>query len=81
MSEATQWNDFLVREFGRRQHVRFNYTFRRFVLDQPATLLLLAGLSLQGFLAGSLQWFTLAAVLSIAVALLNVWVLLVEILR
>ena len=41
MSEATQWNDFLVREFGRRQHVRFNYTFRRFVLDQPATLPLL----------------------------------------
>ena len=82
MSEATQWNDFLVREFGRRQHLRFNYTFRRFVLDQPATLpLLLASVSLQGFLAGNLQWFALAAVLSIAVALLNAWVLLVEILR
>jgi hypothetical protein len=49
---------------------------------QLATLpLLLAGLSLHGYLAGGLQWFALAVVLSIAVALLNAWVLLVEILR
>jgi hypothetical protein len=34
-----------------------------------------------GFLPGGMAWFALATVLSIAVALLNAWVLLVEILR
>ncbi len=54
----------------------------RFVLYQAATApLLLAGLSLRGYLAGGLAWFALAVVLSITVALLNAWVLLVEILR
>jgi hypothetical protein len=54
----------------------------RLVLYQAATLpLLLAALSLQGYLAGGLAWFALAVVLSITVGLLNAWVLLVEILR
>ena len=57
-------------------------TVARLVLYQLATLpLLLAGLSLLGQVAGGLQWFALAVVLSILVALLNAWVLLVEILR
>jgi modulator of FtsH protease len=71
-----------VRELARRQYLRFRYSFWRFVLYQFATLpLLLAGLSLQGHLAGGLAWFALAVILSIVVALLNAWVLLVEILR
>jgi hypothetical protein len=69
-------------EITRRRYLRFSYSFWRFVLYQAATLpLLLAGLSLRGFLAGGLAWFALAVILSIAVALLNAWVLLVEILR
>jgi len=69
-----------MKELGRKQYRM--YTFQRLVLYQLATLpLLLAGLSLRGYLSGGLQWFALAVVLSIAVALLNAWVLLVEILR
>jgi hypothetical protein len=69
-----------LKELGRVQYRV--YTIQRLVLYQLATLpLLLAGLSLRGYLAGGLQWFALAVVLSIAVALLNAWVLLVEILR
>ena len=69
-------------EIARRRYLRFRYSFWRLVLYQAATLpLLLAGLSLRGLLAGGLAWFALAVILSIAVALLNAWVLLVEILR
>ena len=79
------WGMPTVRQLGeisRRRYLRFSYSFWRFVLYQAATLpLLLAGLSLRGLLAGGLAWFALAVILSIAVALLNAWVLLVEILR
>jgi hypothetical protein len=69
-----------LRELGRSQYRV--YTVQRFVLYRLATLpLLLAGLSLHGYLPGGLQWFALAVVPSIAVALLNAWVLLVELLR
>jgi hypothetical protein len=69
-----------IRELLRRHYLRYNVL--RFVLYQAATVpLLLAGLSLRGYLAGGLAWFALAVVLSIIVALLNAWVLLVEILR
>jgi len=69
-----------LREIARRQYLR--YSLLRLLLYQLATVpLLLAGLSLLELLAGGLQWFALAVVLSIAVALLNAWVLLVEILR
>jgi hypothetical protein len=66
-----------------RQRAQYRaYTIQRLVLYQLATLpLLLAGLSLRGYLSGGLQWFALAVVLSIAVALLNARMLLVEILR
>jgi len=54
----------------------------RFVLYQATTLpLLLTALSLGGYLAGGLSWFALMVLLSLIVALLNAWVLLVEILR
>jgi hypothetical protein len=69
-----------IKDLLRRQYLRYNLW--RFVLYQAATLpLLLAGLSLRGYLTGGLAWFALAVVLSISVALLNAWVLLVEILR
>jgi hypothetical protein len=69
-----------IRELLRRHYLRYNVL--RFVLYQAATMpLLLAGLSLRGYMAGGLAWFALAVVLSITVALLNAWVLLVEILR
>jgi len=69
-----------IRDLLRRQYLLYNVL--RLVLYQAATLpLLLAALSLQGYLAGGLAWFALAVVLSIAVGLLNAWVLLVEILR
>jgi hypothetical protein len=69
-----------IKDLLRRQYLGYNIL--RFVLYQAATLpLLLAGLSLRGYLDGGLNWFALAVVLSITVALLNAWVLLVEILR
>jgi len=69
-----------IKDLLRRQYLGYNTL--RFVLYQAATLpLLLAGLSLRGYLDGGLNWFALAVVLSITVALLNAWVLLVEILR
>jgi modulator of FtsH protease len=69
-----------ITDLLRRRYLRYNVL--RFMLYQAATLpLLLAGLSLRGFLSGGLGWFALAVILSITVALLNAWVLLVEILR
>jgi modulator of FtsH protease len=69
-----------IKDLLRREYLRYNIL--RFVLHQAATLpLLLAALSLRGYLAGGLAWFALAVVLSITVGLLNAWVLLVEILR
>ena len=54
----------------------------RMLLHQSATLPgVLAGLSLGGLLPGGLGWFALGIIASILVALLNAWVLLVEILR
>jgi hypothetical protein len=69
-----------ITDLLRRRYLRYNVL--RFMLYQAATLpMLLAGLSLRGFLSGGLAWFALAVILSITVALLNAWVLLVEILR
>jgi hypothetical protein len=69
-----------ITDLLRRRYLLYNVL--RFMLYQAATLpLLLAGLSLRGFLSGGLAWFALAVILSITVALLNAWVLLVEILR
>lgn len=71
-----------LQELIHRRYVRLRYTLWRTVFYQCATIPLgLAGLSLAGYLPGGMHWFALAAVLSIAVALLNAWVLLVEILR
>jgi hypothetical protein len=66
----------------RRNYYRLRYALVRFLLYQATTLpLLLTGLSLGGYLAGGLSWFAITVLLSLIVALLNAWVLLVEILR
>jgi hypothetical protein len=66
----------------RRQYHRLNLAVLRFVLQQAATLpLLMAALSLQGYVAGGLVWFAASLLVSLGVALFNAWVLLVEILR
>ncbi len=57
-------------------------TARRAVLHQCAALpSVLACVALYGGLPGGLSWFALGVVASILVAMLNSWVLLVEILR
>lgn len=54
----------------------------RAVLHQAATLPgLVAGASLIGFLPGGVGWFAAGVLISILVAMVNAWVLLVEILR
>jgi modulator of FtsH protease len=65
-----------------RNYYRLRYALVRFLLYQATTLpLLLTALSLAGYLAGGLLWFAIMVLLSLMVALLNSWVLLVEILR
>lgn len=54
----------------------------RMVMHQVTTLpFLIAGLSLLGAVPGGLAWFALGIALAITLALVNAWVLLVEILR
>jgi hypothetical protein len=61
---------------------RLTYTLLRLLLHQAATLpFLVAGLSLHGLFGGGMYWLAAALVLSLVVALINAWVLLVEILR
>jgi hypothetical protein len=71
-----------IRAIRHRNYYRLHYAIVRFVLYQATTLpLLLTALSLAGYLAGGLMWFAVVVLLSLIVALLNAWVLLVEILR
>jgi modulator of FtsH protease len=71
-----------IQAIRRGNYYRLRYALVRFVLYQATTLpLLLAALSLMGYLAGGLSWFAVTVLLSLMVALLNAWVLLVEILR
>ena len=54
----------------------------RVVLHQAATLPgIVAGASLCGLLPGGVGWFAVGVLASILVAMVNAWVLLVEILR
>jgi modulator of FtsH protease len=71
-----------IQALRRRNYYRLRYALVRFLLYQATTLpLLLTALSLAGYLAGGLLWFAIMVLLSLVVALLNAWVLLVEILR
>ena len=63
-------------------YFKLRLAWARLTLHQLATLpFVLAGLSLLGVMPGGLMWFALGIALGIALALINAWVLLVEILR
>jgi hypothetical protein len=71
-----------LRDFAKRRYYRTYHAVIRFLLFQGATVpLLLAGLSLRGYLIGGLLWFAFGLIMSLMVALYNAWVLLVEIMR
>jgi hypothetical protein len=71
-----------LRGFFTRDYYTVRNQIFRIALYQVATLpVLLAGLSLRGYLAGGLNWLAAFVILSLFVALFNAWVLLVEILR
>jgi hypothetical protein len=71
-----------IRDFAKRRYHRAYQAIIRFLLFQAATFpLLLAGMSLRGYLAGGLLWFAFGLIVSLIVALYNAWVLLVEIMR
>ncbi len=63
-------------------YFKLKLAWARLALHQLSTLpIALAGLSLLGIVPGGLMWFALGIALSIALALINAWVLLVEIVR
>ncbi len=65
-----------------KQYYELKHEVMRVVMHQAAALPgVAAGASLLGYLPGGVYWFAGGAVLSLAVALLNAWVLLVEIMR
>lgn len=65
-----------------RKYYRLSFEILRAVLHQAATLPgVLAVLALWGFLPGGIAWFAAGVILAMLVAVLNAWVLLVEILR
>jgi hypothetical protein len=65
-----------------RTYVKPSYAVIRTALHQLAALPgVLAALSLWGFVPGGLLWLAAGAVCSMLVAIVNAWVLLVEILR
>jgi modulator of FtsH protease len=71
-----------VRTFRHHDYFKLSLAILRSALYQLATIpLLLAGLSLLGWIGGGLYWFAAALILSLVVALFSAWVLLVEILR
>jgi hypothetical protein len=71
-----------IRDFANRRYHRAYQAVIRFLLFQGATVpLMLAGISLRGYLGGGLLWFALSLIMSLMVALYNAWVLLVEIVR
>src|ERR1700733_2918284 len=71
-----------LRGLRKRDYYTVGNQIFRIALYQIATLpVLLAGLSLRGHFAGGLNWLAAFVIFSLIVALLNAWVLLVEILR
>ncbi len=65
-----------------RQYHALRHEVGRVVMHQVATLPgVVAGAALWGSMPGGVYWFAGGAMLSLAVALLNAWVLLVEIMR
>ena len=65
----------------KRYHRRI-YAYLHLILHHIATVpMVLAGLSLRGWLGGGLSWLAMGVAVSIAVALYAAWILLVEIVR
>ena len=72
----------LLLDIRRHQYYQLKFAIGRLLFHQAATIpLLLAGLSLHGYLAGGLNWFAASVICSFVVALVSAWVLLVEIMR
>lgn len=71
-----------VRQLRKGLYTHRDMVWIRIVMHQVTTLpFLISGLSLLGLLPGGLAWFALGIALAITLALVNAWVLLVEILR
>jgi modulator of FtsH protease len=71
-----------IRDLVRRKYYRLHHAIWRLLLHQVATIpLVLAGLSLRGYMGGGMDWFASAVILAFAVGLINAWILLVEIMR
>jgi len=71
-----------IQTWRRRTFYKVGHALLRFALQQSATIpLLVAGLSLLGYVRGGLFWLAAGVVASMLVALVNDWILLVEILR
>ncbi|MEJ0098726.1 MAG: hypothetical protein WDO12_02870 [Pseudomonadota bacterium] len=65
-----------------KTYFHINRAVLRFILLQVAALpAIWAGLSLCGFMPGGIMPFAASAILSMLVAILNAWILLIEILR
>ena len=71
-----------VTSLRKGSYYKLRFAWARLTLHQLSTLpFSLAGLSLLGVVPGGLLWFALGIALGITLALINAWVLLVEILR
>jgi hypothetical protein len=71
-----------VKALKNRHYIRALHIWSRILINQPANLLVvIGGLSLLMGFAGGLTWMAAGAIFSFAGALLNAWVLLIEILR
>jgi modulator of FtsH protease len=65
-----------------RAYYRLSHEITRALLHQSATLPgLLSALALCGLFPGGIAWFAMGVIMAIIVAVMNAWVLLVEILR
>jgi hypothetical protein len=70
------------RVYRAKKYYRLSYEVGRAINHQVATLPgVLAVLSLCGLIPGGIGWYAIGVILSIIIAILNAWVLLVEILR
>jgi hypothetical protein len=70
------------RVYRAKKYYRLSYEVGRAINHQIATLPGVLGvLSLCGWIPGGIGWYAIGVILSIIIAILNAWVLLVEILR
>jgi modulator of FtsH protease len=71
-----------ARAYRAHHYVKFGHLALRVVINQPSTLFIaISGLALILGISGGLYWLIPAILLSFVGAMLNAWILLVEILR